>query len=288
MLWNIFSFKTSDGLDLYGGLIEAKKSQKKSKKLSETIVVHVHGMTDFFYDGKLVETVAKAANATGHDFFAFNNRGMGSISLINKRFLGTSLEKFEDCRFDIAGALLALQNLGYRKFILSGHSTGCQKIAYFASMVKKFSIESLILMSPADDLAVQRKVLGKNFEKYFKEAEELVKTHKEETILSSEFKTPMWSARRFYHLFRENSIEGNIFNYEKPITITRKINKPILAIFGEKEQYAVMSPEKMLEKIAATFTNKKSKTVIMPNADHSFHGEEKPLYCALRKFFTSL
>lgn len=288
MLWNIFSFKTPDGLNLYGGLIETKKSQKKGTKTSETIVVHVHGMTDFFYDGKLVEAVAQAANAAGHDFFAFNNRGMGSISLINKQFLGTSLEKFEDCKKDISGALSALQNLGYKKFILTGHSTGCQKIAYYAATVKKFSIESIVLMSPADDLGMQKKVLGKNFYKYLKEAETFVKNNKGETILPSEFQTPMFSAQRYYHLYKENSIEGNIFNYEKPITITKKINKPILAIFGEKEQYAVISPKNMLEKIAATFANKKSKTVILPNADHSFHGEEKPLYAALRKFFTSL
>lgn len=288
MLWNIFSFKTSDGLNLYGGLIEAKKSQKKDKKASETIVVHVHGMTDFFYDGRLVETVAQAANVTGHDFFAFNNRGMGSISLIGKQFLGTSLERFEDCIKDISGAISTLQELGYRKFILTGHSTGCQKIAYYAAGVKGNFIESLVFMSPADDMAMQKKLLGKKFEKYCKEAEVLVKNHKGDMILPQEFKTAMFSAKRFYHLFKSNSIEGNIFHYEKPITITKKINKPILAVFGEKEQYAIIPPGKMLEKIAVTFTNKKSKTVIIPNADHSFHGEEKPLYFALRKFFTSL
>ncbi|MCX6733601.1 MAG: alpha/beta fold hydrolase [Candidatus Peregrinibacteria bacterium] len=288
MLWNIFSFKTSDGLDLYGGLIKAKKSQAKHSKAEKTIVVHVHGMTDFFYDGKLVETVAQAANAAGYDFFAFNNRGMGSVSLISKQFLGTSLEKFEDCTYDISGALQALRGLGYEKFILSGHSTGCQKITYYASEVKKFSIEALILMSPADDLAVQRKALGNKFEKYFNEAKKLVQDHNGDTILPSEFKTPMWSAKRFYHLFKETSVEGNIFNYERPITMTGKIKRPIMALFGSEEQYAVMSPSDMLKKIANSFADAKSKTVLIPGADHSFHGEEKALYAALRKFFTSL
>ncbi len=288
MLWNIFSFKTSDGLNLYGGLIEAKKSQKKDKKTSETIVVHTHGMTDYFYDGKLVETVAQAANASGHDFFAFNNRGMGSVSLIGRRFIGTSLEKFEDCKKDISGALLALHNLGYKKFMLTGHSTGCQKITHYAATVKKFPIESLILLSPADDVSVQKKELGKSFQKCLSEAETFVKNHKGETILPPEFKTPMFSAQRYYHLFKENSIEGNMFNYEKPITVTRKIHQPILAIFGENEQYAVISPKNMLEKIAATFAHKKSKTAIISNADHSFHGEEAALYGVLKKFLTSV
>lgn len=279
MIWNIFSFKTSDGLELYGGLVKAKKPTK-------SIVVHIHGMTDEFFDGKLVETVAQAANVAGHDFFAFNNRGANIISLISRRFLGTSLERFEDCKKDISAALSALHKLGYRQFILSGHSTGCQKIVYYTATVKKFPVRGLMLLSPADDLAVQKNILGKNFNKLLKEAEKLTKKNKGETILPKEFKTPMWSAQRFYHLFKENSIEGNIFNYAKPITATAKIEQPILAVFGEEEQYAVLKPELMLEKLAATFLNKKSKTVLIEKADHSYHGEEKSLYAALKKFLT--
>lgn len=143
-------------------------------------------------------------------------------------------------------------------------------------------------MSPADDLAVQKKALGKKFGKYFKETEKLVQNHKGDTILPPEFKTPMWSAKRFYHLFKETSIEGNIFNYERSITMTGKIKRPIMALFGSEEQYAVMSPSDMLKKISDSFVDRKSKTALIPGADHSFHGKEKALYAALRKFFTSL
>lgn len=282
MIWNIFSFKTSDGLELYGGLITAKTKAAKS------IVIHVHGMTDEFFDGKVVEAVAKAANTAGHDFFAFNNRGAAVISLIKRQFLGTALERFEDCRKDLTGALNALHAKGYRKFILSGHSTGCQKITYYTTTVKKFPIHALMLLSPADDMNVQKEVLGKSFNARLKEAEKLTKKNKGDTILPKEFKTPMFSAQRFYHLFKENSIEGNIFNYAKPITATAKIQQPILAVFGEDEQYTVMPPETMLKKLAATFAHKKSKTAIIEKADHSFHGEEKALYAMLKKFLTTV
>ncbi len=281
MMWNIFSFKTSDGLELYGGLI-------RSKKPTKSIVLHVHGMTDFFFDGKLVEAVADAANAAGHDFFAFNNRGAGIITLMKHRFFGTSMEHFEGCKKDISAALSALHKLGYHKFILSGHSTGCQKIVYYTKMVKKFSIEGLVCMSPADDLAVQKSKLGKSFQKYLKEAEKFTKKNRGETILPKEYMTPMWSAQRFYHLFKENSIEGGIFNYAKPITSTAKITQPILAVFGEEEQYAVLPPEEMLQMIAKTFVNKKSKTALIEKGDHSYHGQEKPLYRILKKFLTTV
>lgn len=283
-MWNIFSFKTSDGLELYGGLVKATKS----KKPTQAIVVHVHGMTDEFFDGKLVVAVANAANDAGHDFFAFNNRGAGIITLIKHRFFGTSLERFEDSKKDIAAALTALRDLGYKKFILSGHSTGCQKIVYYTKMIKKFPIEALACLSPADDLAVQKNKLGKNFNKYLKEAEKLTKKNKGDTILPKEFMTPMWSAQRFYHLFKENSVEGGIFNYEKSLTSTAKITQPILAVFGEEEQYAVLPPEEMLQMIAKTFVNKKSRTALVENADHSYHGQEKALYRILKKFFATL
>ncbi len=280
MMWNIFSFQTSDHLELYGGLIKAKKPTK-------SIVVHVHGMTDQFFEGQLVTTVAKAANAAGHDFFAFNNRGAGIVSLIKKQFFGTSLERFEDCTKDITAAVKTLQKIGYKKFILSGHSTGCQKITYVTS-IKRSLADALVLLSPADDLNFHKQVLGKEFHKRLKEAEKLAKKNKGDTILPKEFKTPMFSAQRFYHLLKENSVEGNIFNYSKPLGYLKKLSQPVLAVFGEEEQYAAIEPEDMLAKIAASVTNKKSKTVLIPKADHSFHGEEKPLYAALKKFFTAV
>ena len=281
MMWNIFSCKTVDGLKLYGGLVEAKKR-------TTSVVVHVHGMGDFFCGGMLVEAVAKAANAAGHDFFAFNNRGAGMVTRMGKGLYGTSMEKFEDCKKDISAALLELKKRGYKKFILSGHSTGCQKVTYYTATVKKFPINALLLLSPADDLALQKSILGKNFQKCLMTAEKLSKKNKGDTILPAEFKTPMWSAQRFYHLFKSNSIEGNIFNYAKPITMTGKIKQPIMAIFGEEEQYTVLPPEVMLKKISATYINKKSKTAVIPRADHSFHGEEATLYKVLKKFLTSL
>lgn len=281
MMWNIFSFQTSDGLELYGGLIKAKKPTK-------SIVIHIHGMTDEFFDGKLVEAVAMSANAAGHDFFAFNNRGAGVISLNKKRFVGTSLEKFEDSKKDIFAALAALKKLGYRKYILSGHSTGCQKITYYVGLVKKIPITALILLSPADDLNFHKMVLEKNFTKCLKEAEKLTKKNRGDTILGKEFKTAMFSAQRFYHLLKENSVEGNIFNYEKPLTSVQKVSQPILAVFGEEEQYAAIKPEEMLEKLAASFKNKKSQTALVDKADHSFHGREKVVQSLLRKFLTSL
>jgi pimeloyl-ACP methyl ester carboxylesterase len=280
MIWNIFSFKTKDGLKLYGGLIKAKKATKK-------LVIHVHGMTDYFYDGDLVLAVARAANASGYDLMAFNNRGMGSISLIGKKFHGTSLETFEHCTRDLDAVIAAAHEMGYREIILSGHSTGCQKITYYQALKKKPEIKALILLSPADDLNLFKKNLGKRFPSLLEEARRMVERNRGTEILPPRFGTAMFSAGRFYHLLKENSVEGNIFNYEKPLKWSGKIAIPQLAVFGSEEQYAVMRPELMLEKLAAVFTHKKSRTRLIEGADHSYHGKETKITQAVKNFLTT-
>lgn len=281
MMWNIFSFETSDGLQLYGGLIKAKKRTKK-------LVIHVHGMTDFFYDGDLVLAIAKGANNAGYDLMAFNNRGMGSVSLINKKFYGTSLEVFEHSARDIDAALKYAVNLGYNEIIFSGHSTGCQKITYYQVLKHHPEVRALILLSPADDLNLHKKMLGRNFEKYLNEAKKLTQHNKGDTILPKEFKTPMFSSQRFYHLLKENSVEGNIFNYEKPLSWTAKIKIPQLAVFGSEEQYAVIEPRTMLQKLAQYSRHKKSKTQLIEGGDHSYHGREVKISQAIKNFLTTL
>lgn len=281
MMWNIFSFETRDGLKLYGGLVKAKKRTKR-------LVIHLHGMTDFFFDGNLAPAIAQAATGAGYDFFAFNNRGMGSISLIGKKFHGTSMEIFEHCTRDIDAAIKKAHQMGYRKIVLSGHSTGCQKITYHQGLKKNPQVKALILLSPADDLNLFKKNLGKKFTQLLEEAHSMVEKNRGEEILSARFGTAMFSSRRFYHLLKENSTEGNIFNYEKPLKWTARIAVPQFAIFGSDEQYAVIKPEIMLEKLASSFTNKKSHTRLIEGGDHSYHGKEKKITQAVKNFLTTL
>lgn len=304
MEWNILPFETRDGLTLYGGLIKAKKPPS-SKKRTSTVVLHIHGMTDYFYEGKLVEAVARAAAATGNDFFACNNRGMGIISLINGRFFGTSHERFEDCIYDIDAAITALQKHGYKHIILTGHSTGCQKIIYWTHHIRKNgtqknnirkNIQALVLLSPADDYGYMKKMCGKKFDALRREVAAMMKQNRANEILSDRFKTPKFSVQRFHHLYKEDSIEGNIFCYDKPLTMLSAIMRvqptrrqptlPLLAVFGSDEQFTAIPPAQMLAQIKKAAPA--AHTKLIPDADHSFHGKENHLYRALKNFFTTL
>ena len=86
----------------------------------------------------------------------------------------------------------------------------------------------------------------------------------------------LFSAKRYYEIFKPKSIEGNLFNYNKKLDSLKKIKCPILAIFGKDEQSAVIKPQQMLEKIKLSSKNKNSE-VFLTKGDHGFRGGEKEL-----------
>ena len=86
----------------------------------------------------------------------------------------------------------------------------------------------------------------------------------------------LFSAKRYYEIFKPKSIEGNLFNYNKKLDALLKIKCPILAIFGKDEQNAVIKPQQMLEKIKQNSKHKLSKTALT-KGNHSFRGGEEEL-----------
>ena len=280
VLWEIISFKTEDGIELFGGLTGSKGS--------DTAIIYIHGMTDNFYEGEKVKALEKLAKKQKKGFLSFNNRGAGLITLIGNGFYGTCMEKFEECLYDIDAAIKFLKQKNYKKFILIGHSTGCQKITYYQSKRKRKDIKALILMAPADDIGFQKKILGKKYEESVKHAGKMIQKGYGDHPVPEKYKTPMFSAKRYYDLYSEKSIEAHIFNYAEPLNEVEKLTIPILAIFGAQEQYAAIPPKKMLEMIARHARNKKSKTVLIAEAEHSFHGKEKDLVQAVKFFLTTL
>ncbi|MEK7544740.1 MAG: DUF1749 domain-containing protein [Patescibacteria group bacterium] len=288
MQFEIITFETRDGLELFGGLQESRKS--------DTAIIHVHGMTDHFFEGNVMTVMSKTAKSLGMGFLSFNNRGAELVTLINNDFYGTSQEQFEDCILDLEAAIQAMKKRGYTKIILSGHSTGCQKVAYYLNKhsekpkaVKSSLIQAAIFLAPCDDVNFQKKLLGKKkFKESLSHAQDMIKKRLGKFPIPEKYSSPMFSALRYHALYSGKSIEGHIFNYEENLECVKKIKIPFIAIFCSDEQYAAIPPEKMLEKIAAVKQNQKSKIALIPKGDHSFHGQELALGKVAKKFLTTL
>lgn len=288
MYGELISFDALDKLQLEGMLCAPERTK--------TCVVHVHGMTDNFVGLSLVDSIMRAAHANDMAFFTMNTRGMGTITTFTRlrehlkyRTIGTSFENFKDCILDIHAALKALQERGYTKFILSGHSTGCQKIAYYQVRKESPHVKALMLFGPADDLNFQVKKLGRRkFREQLEIARKLVRAGRGKELMPAEVEPTYFSAKRYYELYRPGSVEGNLFNYEGPMKSISKIAIPVLSMFGAREEFAAMSVRKMLRILGHKFTHPYSKEVVIPKADHCFCGHEDKVEQAVTKWLKHL
>ena len=133
---------------------------------SDTLLIYVHGMGSNFYSSPFRKRLMRDATRHGHDMLLFNNRGAeGDVAT----------ERFRDCLADIDAALRFGRQAGYEYFVLIGHSTGCQKIAYHQAVRNNPRVKALILTSIGDDYAIVRRDLGRRFAAAVKMAKSLVR-----------------------------------------------------------------------------------------------------------------
>ena len=214
------------------------------------IIIFIHGLGgNAFSSHKLITPLADSKTAV----VTFSNRGHDQISSIKKVddrkkkgysriTAGESMEIFTDCVDDIQGAVNYVLSVNPKAAIyLAGHSTGCQKSAYYLSRTgKQKFIKGVILLAPMSDYAALLKSDKngnlKNAENF---ARNLVKKNQPQDLLPAEIWPDMVAAQRFLSLATPDSRE-EIFCYADPdkIPVTyRKITIPVLVVLAEKDEY---------------------------------------------------
>ena len=284
----LISFVTEDGVELEGFLCRYPKSS--------SCLVHVHGMTDNFVGLALIDELSRSALNNKMSFFTFNNRGMGTITVFQRlkehllyRTMGTSFENFKDSLYDVHSAIKLLRELGFDKFILSGHSTGCQKVSYYQYRKQSKSVKGIILLAPADDYNFQIKKLGRRtFNEMLYIARRLVRLGRGRELMPYEAEPSYFSAKRYYELYRPGSVEGELFNYDSRMKAVSSLDVPVLAVFGEREEYAAISPKKMLRILQLRLKHPYSKTILINKADHCFCKYEKKVSASIDMWLAHL
>ncbi len=272
---DLISFKTSDGLELNGGL---KETNSKN-----VLTIHIHGMTGNFYGGILTQTILEKLSKK-YSILTINTRGHGLVNKIygKKKILGgTAQEKFVDCIYDIDGAIKFGKKLGYKKFILSGHSTGCQKITYYQSKKQNNAVIALILLSPASDYELS--LINKNYNKYFKLAKKMLKEGKENDILKIPKNT--YTVKRWLSFSDPKNIEAQVFNYTGKLHHFSKIKVPILATFAEFDVFGKnFNASKSLEILRNKTRSELLITQVIKGTDHMYKKKEIELANKINKF----
>ncbi len=269
--------KTQDGL-IFTGLI----SQPPQK--SDTIIVHVHGMSGDIYINSWYSQMHKKYSENNIAFLVGENRGTHSITqfentrgdLVN---IGNTFELLEDCVYDIQAWVDYATELGYKNIWLQGHSLGTSKIAYYLYSKNPKNISGVILLSPSDMVGC---FMGKvEKQPVVIKAEELLKQGKYRELLEDEiFEGNILSAKTIVNFFGENTNLA-IFNFAKPnlgFKVVNSISVPVLAITGNKDEgiVSVSDPYKAMEKLEEELINApRKKTIVYEGASHQFEGFEE-------------
>lgn len=264
------TFLASDGLRLNGFLV--------GRPGSRGCIVYVHGMTGNFYSSLVSREIAKAVGREGISTFMINTRGHDIESgghIVSGRDqkrvrIGTRVERFEDSIKDLEGALKYLRSIGYREFVLAGHSTGCQKILYYQFKKSDRSIKGLVFLAPDDDYNLNRKELGRRWAGLVRKAKSLSKARKGDVYVPG----MPFSPQRFLSVADLGRVESRLFDYDGRLSEFRKVRTPMYVVFGTRDEGAVKPVKKYIEILREANRSTCFDSLIIKGARHSFRKHE--------------
>ena len=278
---------TKDKLTLQGIFSEPSKK-------TDSVILHIHGMSSNFWENSFIKTMLKDYPKNDVAFLSGENRGSELLRWFSTtdgkiKLIGDSYEIFEECIEDINGWISFLKEKGYKNIHLQGHSLGCAKIAYYQKLMKNPLVKSLIFISPADMMGLLVNPQEKpNYDKFLKEAKELVKKGEEEELLSGiQWEFARQSAKSFLNFSFENNNMAifNYYNPERGFDTIKSINVPMLSILGTKDDGVCTDPYEANEMLRKNAINcPKFSSEVFVDAKHSFSGFENKIVDSVLKF----
>ncbi|QQG45010.1 MAG: DUF1749 domain-containing protein [Candidatus Sungiibacteriota bacterium] len=276
--------KTRDGVTLDGIYVRPKKKSKIA-------LVWIHGFSSRFYSGQtLVNELASRCRKNGIGYFKFNNRGH---DIINYEALppaglgGSAFEKFEDCVHDIRAIVNTAQRFGYKHIFLAGHSTGTNKVLYYMYKARDRRVRGLLLLGGINDIAAEKKKLGKAFEPILKEVQKIARNKKRldqlfpmEIFTRRGLKPEIITARRYLSLHTQGSPE-DVFPYLNPRAKWKELKSvrvPLAVIIGSRDEHLDRPAKNLIEIFEKNARGTKSFSgFIIKGAKHGFQKKEKEL-----------
>jgi pimeloyl-ACP methyl ester carboxylesterase len=267
---------TRDGVWLDGVVAEPRRRRS-------TALVWVHGLGSVFSSGQpLIQALSTRLNRAGVGYFKFNTRGHDVVAGRGRRLAGAAFERFADSVFDLRTVIDFVRRRGYRSVVLAGHSTGANKVLYYAAKARDRRVAGLILLGPISDIAGEAKRLGpRELRRRVALAERLARRDPRALVPRA---WGFWSARRYVSLYRPGEAE-DVFPYYRPgarWTALRAIRVPIAVMVGGRDEFLDRPAEGLVEVFETNATRARSFTAtIIPRALHGFQEHEDTLAQAI-------
>lgn len=294
MRLELVSLTSTDGIGLPGLLFRPETD-------TDQAAVWLHGMGDngVFYKPQEINELAESLTSRGIALLAFNNRGAHgrkSLKLADEELPeedrrvqgGMYYELIGDCVHDVDGAADFLEGRGFSSLHLIGLSTGANKICLYHARTQNNRFSKYVLAGPGDDTGLFFNDLGqKTFWQAVHYAARFLKTDPLKTMPKYTGMYP-FSVRSCWDILNPDG-DYNIFPYyeasherigKKPLFEEyAKLNKPTLVIFGENDEYTehaggAEATLKLLMRHTNNAQLKQTDFVLVPNADHSFSGNQ--------------
>ncbi|MFZ5535614.1 MAG: alpha/beta hydrolase [Patescibacteria group bacterium] len=266
---------------------------------SGKVLVWIHGLTGTFYsNAKSMNGFAEEAAKHGMAFAAFHTRGHDYVTSTHKidpnspkgyvhEMIGAGVENFTDCVKDIDAIVSFLAGKELTKVILIGHSTGANKVCYYAGTVTDNRLAGVVLSGPMSDRYSATD--PETNKKHRAIMEQKINEGKGDELLTGFDFFPL-TPKRWMSLLAEGSPE-DVFNYhdeQGALATYARITVPLLVMFGGSDEHADRPVPEMQKAFDAHAKSSKYKSVVVPDADHGFTGKEKVFVDEVVAFAASL
>jgi len=269
--------RTRDGFFLDGIASEPKRK-------SGTALIVVPGLGSVFYSGQtLIGELAEALNRHGIGYFKFNTRGHDYAARGNGRKRGgAAFERFRDCVHDIRAMVAFARKRGYRDIVLAGHSTGANKILYYAGKTHDRRLGGVMLLGPISDIAAMAKDIGwRALQRRVRIAERIARRDPDAFVPLA---WGMWSASRYISLHRPGEAEDTFPYYRANArwSTLREIRDPLAVVIGGSDEHLDRPVRELMDAFRRNATAASSYTgIIIPRAGHGFQKHEHELAQAI-------
>jgi acetyl esterase/lipase len=268
--------RTRDGLWLDGALAEPRRRRGLA-------LVWVHGLGSVFSSGQpLMRALSRRLTAAGVAYLKLNTRGHDVVARGGRRLAGAAFERFQDSVEDVRAAVALARRAGYRQVVLAGHSTGANKVLYYAARVRDRRVRGVILLGPVSDVAGERKRIGDREWRRRVAAAERIARRDADALVPRAF--GFWSARRYLSLYRPGEAE-DVFPYYREgarWTALRRVCLPLAVIVGGRDEYLDRRATELLDAFRRNATQARSfHGVLFAGARHGFQDHEDALARAI-------